>query len=407
MHNINGPITPFFLKFDLGVQSFGVSCGYLCIIINKKKQMKSLVEKIVQLSAAKATPIDTGKLDLLTTINNSREIDIRNLFMYCFNTFPNSIELDSGISVKKALEHIITQYSDEIKDVIVNTEKGKTINDIILWLFDDTVITLSGEYVSEFEVYYRVTPYDTVAKLVQEISGFKKKNKNKPHISLIHRCHNHLTTSKMNIKRPKLSIEDNYNDDFLPVHETIINRLQKENDKGLVLLHGKPGTGKTFYLRYLISQIRKDVIFLPPNMAASITDPGLVELLLDNKNCVFVVEDAENILIDRNQSGSSAVSALLNLTDGLLSDCLNIQIICSFNTDISRLDKALLRKGRLIAKYEFNELDVAKAQALSDKLGFNNKIDNHMTLTDIYNQNENSYATQANTRKSVGFNVAI
>lgn len=204
-----------------------------------------------------------------------------------------------------------------------------------------------------------------------------------------------------------MSIEDNYNDDFLPVHETIINRLQQKDDKGLVLLHGKPGTGKTFYLRYLISQIRKDVIFLPPNMAASITDPGLVELLLDNKNSVFVVEDAENILIDRNQSGSSAVSALLNLTDGLLSDCLNIQIICSFNTDISRLDKALLRKGRLIAKYEFNELDVAKAQALSDKLGFNNKIDNHMTLTDIYNQNENSYATQANTRKSVGFNVAI
>ncbi len=369
--------------------------------------MQSLIEKIVQLSAEKATLIDTGKLDLLKTINNSREIDVRNLFMYWFNTFPNSIELGRGIRVKKALEHIVTQYSGEIKDVIVNIEKGKTITDVIMWLYDDTVITFSGEYVSEFEVYYRATPYETVAKLVQEIYSLKKKKKKKPQISLIHRCHNHLVTSKMEIKRPKLSIEDNYNDDFLPVHETIINRLQQKDDKGLVLLHGKPGTGKTFYLRYLISQIRKDVIFLPPNMAASITDPGLVELLLDNKNCVFVVEDAENILIDRNQSGSSAVSALLNLTDGLLSDCLNIQIICSFNTDISRLDKALLRKGRLIAKYEFNELDVTKAQVLSDKLGFNTKIEKPMILTDIYNQNQNSYAGEINTRKPVGFNVAI
>lgn len=138
-------------------------------------------------------------------------------------------------------------------------------------------------------------------------------------------------------------------------------------------------------------------------MAASITDPGLIELLMENKNSVFVVEDAENILIDRNQSGSSAVSALLNLTDGLLSDCLNVQIICSFNTDLSRLDKALLRKGRLIAKYEFNELNVTKAQALSDKLGFDTKIEKPMTLTDIYNQKEDSYANQANIRKAVGF----
>jgi len=49
----------------------------------------------------------------------------------------------------------------------------------------------------------------------------------------------------LEITRPKLSIEDNYNDDFLPVHQTILDRLRKKNDKGLVLLHGKPGTGKT------------------------------------------------------------------------------------------------------------------------------------------------------------------
>lgn len=239
-----------------------------------------------------------------------------------------------------------------------------------------------------------------------EISKLKKDN-NKPKICVIHQSYSSLDITKMKINLPEMSIEDNYNDDFIPVHETIINRLQKKNDKGLVLLHGKPGTGKTFYLRCLITQLRKYVIFLPPNMAASITDPGLVELLLKNKNSVFVVEDAENILIDRTQTGSSAVSALLNLTDGLLSDCLNIQIICSFNTDLSRLDKALLRKGRLIAKYEFNELDVAKAQALSDKLGFDMKIEKPMTLTDIYNQNEESYAKQINRRNPIGFNVAI
>jgi hypothetical protein len=40
------------------------------------------------------------------------------------------------------------------------------------------------------------------------------------------------------------------------------------------------------------------------------------------------------------------------------------------NLGLSKVDSALMRKGRLIAKYEFKALEVAKAQQLSDKLGF-------------------------------------
>ena len=165
-----------------------------------------------------------------------------------------------------------------------------------------------------------------------------------------------MVTKSLEILKPRLSIEDNYNDDFAEIHQTIIKRLSKKNDKGLVLLHGKPGTGKTSYIRYLISSLKKNVIFLPPNMAGAITNPDLISILIDNPNSIFVIEDAENIVIDRSRNGRSPVSALLNISDGLLSDCLNIQIICSFNTDISRIDSALMRKGRLIAKYEFKEL---------------------------------------------------
>jgi hypothetical protein len=141
-------------------------------------------------------------------------------------------------------------------------------------------------------------------------------------------------------------------------------------------------------------------------MAASITDPGLMNVLINNPNSIFVIEDAENIIIDRNRSGSSSVSALLNLADGLLSDCLNIQIICSFNTDLSRVDSALTRKGRLIAKYEFSELSVPKAQALSDKLGFTSVISSPMTLAAVYNQHETEI-TAILQRKTIGFKIAV
>jgi hypothetical protein len=59
-----------------------------------------------------------------------------------------------------------------------------------------------------------------------------------------------------------------------------------------------------------------------------------------------------------------------------------------------------MRKGRLIAKYEFKELEIKKAQQLSDKLGHQTKILKPTILTDIYNKNENDYKE---VKSKIGF----
>jgi hypothetical protein len=53
----------------------------------------------------------------------------------------------------------------------------------------------------------------------------------------------------------------------------------------------------------------------------------------------------------------------------LLGESLGIQIIATFNTHISNIDKALLRKGRLIGLYEFKPLSMDKSKVLLEENG--------------------------------------
>lgn len=327
-------------------------------------------------------------------------------FLAYFNSIPNIIS-EANINCEKANEWFCTAYKTEIKDYYYSKRcykgsKNAKFDDMFYVLGDDLIVNFDRNY-DKVRLLFRQTNDEKISKLNTEFLKFKfRKKRNKPEIMLIIQSKIGLDTKSLEITKPKLNIEDNYNDDFSEIHHTILKRLQAKNNKGLVMLHGKPGTGKTSYVRYLISIVKKNVIFLPPDLASNIINPDLISILIDNPNSIFVIEDAERIIVDRETEGNSPVSALLNITDGLLADCLNIQIICSFNTDISKVDSALLRKGRLIAKYEFKELEIQKAQKLSIKLGFNTKINSEMILSTIYNQDEISFSESQKTNQ-IGF----
>jgi ATP-dependent 26S proteasome regulatory subunit len=135
-------------------------------------------------------------------------------------------------------------------------------------------------------------------------------------------------------------------------------------------------------------------LFLSPGAAANIMDPDFIDLLINNPNSVLVIEDVENIIMDRKISNNQTVSNLLNISDGLLADFLNVQLICTFNNSLTLVDSALLRKGRLIAKYEFGKLGIEKSKRLSTHLGFNNVITQPMTIAEIANPHEQEHKVE-------------
>jgi len=243
-----------------------------------------------------------------------------------------------------------------------------------------------------------------IEPIIKKMPRYRFKVEYGGNISLIKSATNGLTTITYPIRQNDLNVELNYGKKFMPVYNKIIEKLNMDRGKGLVLLHGIPGSGKTSFIRHLACQVKKEVLFLPPSLAHQISDPSFITFLMSHSNSIVVIEDAEKVILDRETGSGNdqGVSNILNLTDGILSDCLSIQIIATFNTSRDKIDSALLRKGRLLSEWKFDQLSADDSNALLKHLGKDFITNVPMTLTDIYNIDEDNMRVQEE-RRVIGF----
>lgn len=204
---------------------------------------------------------------------------------------------------------------------------------------------------------------------------------------------NDLVFRHQTIKPYQLDLATMYNDDFMPVHKKIQSELAG-GKKGVVLLHGLAGTGKTNYIKWLTAQVPdKDFIFVPNNLIGALAEPQFMSLLIEKKNSVLVLEDCENYIAERIGGGnqSDVVATILNIADGILSDVLECQFICTFNADLTDIDHALLRRGRLIAEYQFGKLSTDKCNAYLKSINKDKTVETEMTLAELTHIDEVEY----------------
>jgi len=214
-----------------------------------------------------------------------------------------------------------------------------------------------------------------------------------------------------------IELDLHYGKDFEKFNNELIDRL-KNDTKGLTLFHGVTGSGKTTFIRHLlrkIKEINKDnnVLYFPPTMVGSITDPSFINFISEwvtdskAKNYIFI-EDAEPLLESRDMSRNIGITNLLNLTDGLLNDILNIQVIATFNTNLKNIDLTLLRPERLTARKEFKKLSGERLKLLFDYLNIDKSLmKSEMSLAEIYAFKKNTktlFHDIDDDCKKIGFN---
>lgn len=264
--------------------------------------------------------------------------------------------------------------------------------------FDDFDDEKKEEKIPQYSCRILYKKEETLNKVLSKFIRIEeKKRKN---IFLLCKSMEGFYTRRFDVSLPKVDIDMHYNDGMKDKFEKIIQTLKKDKS-GLLLFSGNPGTGKSTFVKYITSQIDKKIIYLPSTTAEHLTDPGFLDFVVDCKNSIFLLEDAEKVIRSRENTDNAAVSNILNITDGLLGDCLNIFVIATFNTSRDKVDKALLRKGRLLFEHHFDELAPDKCNKIFQSLNLDKRTNTPMSLADIFNSEDNYHKEES--KKKIGF----
>lgn len=319
-------------------------------------------------------------------------LSLQNLFYVKNNYFPNAYMFsrsarggDNYFDTPRILEYFKTNVPEDenAQYVVYSCEDMDTHEEQMgfsIILNKSNIFARIENNITESYILYGADNKEALGNFIAVLKQFYvAPEEEKNNLFLVAQDASGFKLNKWHIKEVEgFDIKKQYNDDF-PENDGIIRDfIDEENKSGLLILHGPKGTGKTTYIRNLISSYpNKKFVFIPSGLITMLGEPSFGNFLLSLSNSIIILEDCEGVIRSRKSTGSSsAVSLLLNMGDGLMSDDLGIKFICTFNDDFKNIDEALLRKGRLACMYEFKNLKSDKANALIKEV-IDNKVDKY------------------------------
>jgi hypothetical protein len=252
----------------------------------------------------------------------------------------------------------------------INDEGEPTFHSFVS---NDTFIEIGHSYdkIGKIRgVMYSVHSFDeTLAKsLVTKMNGLFPEN---PHVTK-----DIIYTLVMTSNGPEIRalgvvgsnlVETNYSPDTVRAFFHIAKDIASSDPCGrMSIFSGSPGTGKTHLVRSLTHAVQARFIMVSTSTLRALSGPELVNVLISERDgedwpIVLVIEDADECLTSRGADNMASLSALLNLSDGMLGSCLNLYIVATTNAMTTELDEAVCRPGRLCRHVHVDALDYEQA----------------------------------------------
>jgi hypothetical protein len=341
-------------------------------------------------------------------INISQDDSENNDFLYCwhmFDSMPNKIKIYNSFSKNEFIqvieEHIINKNT--LTEIIPDIDLD-IVNDKVLIQISDTIylsyIILDRDsdnsFIHEINFFFKtqddyVIVNEITEKLNETVLDFKEED-DSYRLNTIY-----LSANGIEIESIEKLVDDNvelyYNQKTLKNINKLVKSIKK-SDKGLSILYGQRGTGKTNTISYICDKLDRIVIFIPNTLIESTINNQEFRTFLKKYNRpIIVIDDCEMLFNDMFSKSNMYTNNLLQIVEGFLSDSIQVNIIAIFNTnDIKEIDSSLLDSNSLINLIKFEDLTPGESTDLSKHLGFNKKYKNKTRLVDIIkNTNSVSY----------------
>jgi len=197
-------------------------------------------------------------------------------------------------------------------------------------------------------------------------------------------------------------VKKNYTDKTVQQFEHLKEELTSSKPCGrFSLLTGPPGTGKSFFLRGLITEVAVNWLFIPSSLVGGLSGPDLARVLFsqveneeDKVPTVIIIEDADSCIRKRTEGNFNQLSDILNLGDGILGELADLRILATTNSKNSQLDEAITRPGRLCSLVNFEALTAVDYKKmfkdLTDKDMLYSPAETERTLAHLYRDARNS-----------------
>lgn len=192
-------------------------------------------------------------------------------------------------------------------------------------------------------------------------------------------------------------LSDNYDGSVAKGMERLF-ALRSCPKERLILWHGQPGTGKTNALRALLREWQSwcDAAFITdaerfvggaPTYLFQVSRflGGRVAAQANKRSKLIILEDAGELMTTEARSMiGQGLSRLLNLTDGLMGQGLNLMVLITTNEPLSTMHPAVVRPGRCLSEMEFGPLSVEAANRWLRERGSDVTVAKPTPLAQLY-----------------------